>query len=333
MPSGGVGVTRRDEPIALLKSHPVVFLLLLTPGIPEYLSGSSAVSALLLNPALFVFQALANLGLYGSGALLIREAKVRWNKGWGTVLLLGGAYGILEEGVALSTLFDPNAGPVGSLGIYGHWLGVNWIWLAGIVPFHAIFSISLPIYLMGLALPETSGRSLVNGKRATITSAVLAVDVLLLMAVVNHATGYWMGSTILIGSLASIAVMVWAARRAPADLLTLGAGNKAVSNRVLAAIGLSYFPAILLSEGLPQGAGVPPSVDFALVLLVQALYLVYLTRRSWPRRGTVSIALGLIIPIAVFGFISQLGLPLVLLADAAIFLLFKRLWRQTFCPC
>ncbi|MDG6901091.1 MAG: hypothetical protein JRM80_03940 [Nitrososphaerota archaeon] len=333
MPSGGVGVTRRAEPFALLKSHPVVFLLLLTPGIPEYLSGSSAVSALLLNPALFVFQALANLGLYGSGALLIREAKVRWNKGWGTVLLLGGAYGILEEGVALSTLFNPNAGPVGSLGIYGHWLGVNWIWLAGIVPFHAVFSISLPIYLMGLALPETSGRSLVNGKRVAITSAVLAVDVLLLMAVVNHTTGYWMGSTILVGSLASIAVLVWAACRVPADLLTLGAGNKAVSNRALAAIGLSFFPAILLSEGLPQGAGVPPSVDFALVLLVQALYPVYLTRRSWPQRGTISLALGLIIPIAVFGLISQLGLPLVLLADAAIFLLFKRLWRQTFCPC
>ena len=99
----------------LLKSHPVLLLILLTPGIPEYLSSSSAINALVLNPPLFLFQLLANIGLYGSGALLIREAKVRWNKGWGTVFLLGAAYGILEEGVALSTLFNPHAGPVGSL--------------------------------------------------------------------------------------------------------------------------------------------------------------------------------------------------------------------------
>ena len=108
---------------------------------------------------MFLFQLLANLGLYGSGVLLIYEAKVRWEKGWATVLLLGAAYGILEEGVALSTLYDPKANPVGDLGVYGHWAGVNWIWSAGIVPFHALWSISLPILLLGLALPETVGRT------------------------------------------------------------------------------------------------------------------------------------------------------------------------------
>ena len=38
-----------------------------------------------------------------------------------------------------------------SSGFYGHWLGVNWVWVAGIVPVHMIFSISLPILLVGLA--------------------------------------------------------------------------------------------------------------------------------------------------------------------------------------
>jgi len=111
--------------LGFLRRHPVLCLLLLTPGIPEYLSSSSPLNALVLDPVMFVFQLAANLGLYGPGVLLIREASIRWKKGWATVLLLGAAYGILEEGVALSTLFNPNAGPVGELGFYGHWLGVN----------------------------------------------------------------------------------------------------------------------------------------------------------------------------------------------------------------
>ena len=75
--------------LSSLKMHPVLCLLLLTPGIPEYLSSSSPLNALVLNPAMFVFQLVANLGLYGPGVLLIREAKVRWRKGWGTQLING----------------------------------------------------------------------------------------------------------------------------------------------------------------------------------------------------------------------------------------------------
>ena len=100
---------------AYLKAHPVIALLALTPGIPEYLSSSSPLNAVIFNPPQFAFQLLANLGLYGSGALLIHDARIRWKKGWASVLLLGSAYGILEEGVALSTLFDPKQGPWGTL--------------------------------------------------------------------------------------------------------------------------------------------------------------------------------------------------------------------------
>ena len=173
-----------------LKAHPVVCLLLLSPGIPEYLSSSSPINAIVLNPAMFLFQLAANLGLYGPGVLLVYEARLRWNKGWATVLLLGAAYGILEEGVALSTLFNPDAGPVGSLGQYGHWVGVNWIWVASILPVHMIYSISLPILLLGLALPKTVGRSLLSKRKITIAFAILIIDVLALILVVVRSAGY-----------------------------------------------------------------------------------------------------------------------------------------------
>ena len=307
--------------------HPIILLLLLTPGIPEYLSGSSAISAVVLDPPLFLLQLLANLGLYGTGALLIREAKVRWNKGWATVLFLGAAYGILEEGVALSTLFDPNAGPVGSLGTYGHWMGVNWVWAAGIVPFHAVFSVSLPILLLGAALPETSGRSLLSRRQIIIVFLALALDVLFLMAFVNHATGYWMGWPVLILSLLAIGALIWAGRRALPGSLTLGAGAGVASNRSLALVGAAYLPAIFLSQGLAEYSGTPAAVDFIFVLLVQALFPAYLARRSWVRpRGTITLVIGLTSPIVVLGVGSQLGFPLVLAPDAALVLFFRMLW-------
>ncbi len=318
--------------LGFLKAHPVVFLLLLTPGIPEYLSSSSYLNAVVLNPPLFFLQLAANLGLYGPGALLVREAKVRWNKGWATVLLLGAAYGILEEGVALSTLFNPAAGPVGSLGQYGHWLGVNWVWAAGIVPFHALFSISLPILLLGLALPRTVGASLLSERRIAMVTAILTVDVLLLMAVVSHSSGYWMGWGLLLSSLAVIWALSLVAYHVPAGALLSHTSPSGASNRKMAALGVAFFPAVFLTQSVGEGAGLPAAADFVIVLLVQALFLAYVVRRAGTQgkeRVLLSLSIGLILPIAVIGVIAELPLPLTLLADLAAFLFFRKLWRRS----
>lgn len=314
----------------VLKSHPVVMFILLTPGIPEYLSSSSPINAVILNPPLFLFQLLANTALYLPGALLVREARLRWAKGWGTVLLLGAAYGILEEGVALSTLFDPKASPVGSLGSYGHWLGVNWVWAAGIVPFHAVFSISLPILLLGLALPETSGRPLLGGRKTAAALIILSADVILLMLVVNRASGYWMGWPILVSSLLAIAALVWAGFRASGSALVLGSGGRPASTKVLFAIGVSFLFAIFLTEGLAQAGHLPSAVGFLLVLLVETLYPVYLSRRAWRDRprGTVALAAGLLIPVMTIGVAAELALPLTIAADLAAVAFFVFLWNK-----
>jgi hypothetical protein len=314
-----------------LKSHPVALLLALTPGIPEYLSSSSPINAIILNPFMFLFQLAANLGLYGSGVLLIYEAKVRWKKGWATVLLLGAAYGILEEGVALSTLYYSKAGPVQDLGVYGHWLGVNWVWSAGIVPFHALWSISLPILLLGLALPETVGKSLLSKGRIAIVVVILTIDVLVLMVFVFGASGYWMGGPILLFSLLSIGLLIVAARRVPADFLVAKPGIGGPSNKILGIVGISFFPAVLLTQHLPEAAGVPAAVDFVLVLLVQGIFLIYLTGLEGlgeNRKGLLSFALGLILPIAVFGVVAEVVLPMTLLADLLMVLFFRRLWSE-----
>ncbi len=203
-----------------LRAHPILCLLLLSPGIPEYISGSSPFNDIFLNPLMFVFQIVANLGLYGPGVILIREASVRWKKGWASILTLGAAYGILEEGVALATFYNSHANPVGKLGFYGHYLGVNWVWVSGILPVHMIFSISLPILLLGLALPETKGKSLVTSRKGIMNLfAILSIDVLVLFFVVFRGEHYWMGWPIFVSSFAAIVILLTLAKSMPDNLL------------------------------------------------------------------------------------------------------------------
>src|SRR5438309_11188002 len=101
---------------------------------------------------------------------------IRWKKGWASVFLLGVAYGIVEEGLVLWTLFYSKAGPVGNLGIYGHWLGVNWVWTVGLLIFHSVYSIGLAIFLFGLVFPELKTKSIVSGTRLAATAICLIAE-------------------------------------------------------------------------------------------------------------------------------------------------------------
>lgn len=69
-------------------------LLFLSPIIAEFLSGSTTPTEF-INPVVL----LMLLGLYGTSALLIRELRVRHGLGYASVLVLGFAYGVLEEGL------------------------------------------------------------------------------------------------------------------------------------------------------------------------------------------------------------------------------------------
>jgi len=148
---------------------------MLAASLAEVLTGSTSLPAIILYPIGFVF----NVGLYGGGALLIREASVRWRKRWGAVLLLGGAYAVGEEGFAAKTMINPDSPIIGNQ-LYSHWIGINWVPLAALTVFHAAFSIAVPILLIELIYPETKGRRLLGVSGLAITMLVYAVDVVLL---------------------------------------------------------------------------------------------------------------------------------------------------------
>ena len=318
--------------LGFLRSHPILCLFFLTPGIPEYISGSSPVNAILLNPFLFVFQIVANAALYLPGALLVREAMIRWKKGWVSVLLLGAAYGILEEGIALSTLFNPNASPVGAFGTYGHWLGVNWVWVAGIIPVHMIFSISLPILLLGLALPGTKGKSfLVSHKAMTATFSLLAIDVFALLLVVFYGEHFWMGWPIFVASIVATGTLVLLARIVPAKAFHAKTENPKITPLASGILGVLVYPSVLLTEFGGMSAKLPAGITTLFVVAVQSFYLILVLRvlgQKDNERQLITFTQGLILPLVAFGVLSQIELPLVLVVDVIMVLFFWKLWRK-----
>jgi hypothetical protein len=320
--------------VRFLKSHPILFLLLLTPGIPEYLSASSQITLLVIFPPLFFLFLAANMGLYGSGVILIREAMIRWKKGWASVFLLGVAYGIVEEGLDLWTLFYSKAGPVGNLGFYGHWLGVNWVWTVGLLIFHSVYSIGLPIFLFGLVFPELKSKSLVSGSRLSATVFILILDSIFLFVFVSAIySGYNPGGALLLFSGLVAATFVGLARKLPANFLKANPGQPRWSPRRFAFVGALLFPATLLAGGIAAGANLPPEIP----MILDIVLAIFILTRAYKSMGStnnqeqkVALGIGLVFPIAVFGLIASIGLanPLIVLADLLFILFSRRLWRK-----
>ena len=134
-------------------------MFLLSPVVGELLSDSAP-------PAEFftVFGFTVMSLLYGGGAVLARELKVRWKKGVGSLLLIGAAYGIIEEGVMVASFQNPNWMDVGVLGSFGRWMSVNWVWAVELTIYHAIVSITVPVMLVELVYPLRKAEPWLSGR-------------------------------------------------------------------------------------------------------------------------------------------------------------------------
>ena len=315
--------------ISFLKRHPLLFLIILTPGIPEYLSSSSSLSLILFNPPLFFVFLLANVALYGSGVILIREAMIRWRKGWASVILLGMAYAIVEEGLALRTLFNPNSSVVGNLGVYGHWMGVNWVWTVGLLIFHSVYSIALPIFLFGLVFPDLKRHSLVRSRGIGLSIVALIIDGIFLQAIVNYNPGI----ELLALFSAIAAALVIAGMQVPANLLRAGPGPPRWGPKKYGMMGIALFPATLLAGGISAGANIPPIIP----CLIDFFFMYIILTKTYRALGSeknqehkVAFAIGLLLPVVVFGMVASIAIinPLILAADFMFVLLSRRLWRK-----
>lgn len=221
---------------------PVLTLLLLAPSIPELLTGSTPVSEIVTNPVGFAVGFSLDIVLYGFGALLIREFAVAYRKGWASILFLGAAYGIAEEGFEVHTFFAPPGATVGALGVYGHLYGVNWLWALALTVFHATYSIALPILLTGLWFPKV--RDVRWFDRGSI--GLLAIPYLAEVVVFGFLVGHGPSPAALAFFVGLVAVLIALALVTPRYLLSAKPGFRKVGKKAIAGLGAVEFAAYML---------------------------------------------------------------------------------------
>jgi len=199
-----------QERVRLLKFPPALALFLLAPVIGELLSGSSP-PAEFFSPVGFVLL----VSLYGGGAVVVRELKLRWNKGIGSLLLLGAAYGVLEEGLMVTSFFSPSWPDLGALGVYGRWLGVNWVWAEMLTIYHAVFSTTVPIILVELAYPQQSQQRWVGNK--TFKALIILLGAVTVIGTIGFSNfmQHWTSPTHYLFALALLILFGYAAHKLP----------------------------------------------------------------------------------------------------------------------
>jgi hypothetical protein len=308
---------------------PVLAVLLLAPTIPELLTGSTPISELAFDPLGFAIAFLGIVGLYGTGALLIREFAVYFRKGWATILLLGAAYGIAEEGLAVHTFFEPaGRSPVGALGWYGHAFGVNWLWALGLTAFHAVYSIALPILLTGLFFPGVRNERWLDRGAIALVAAVYLFVVALFSVVVGHGPS----PGLLALFLAIEGVLIYLAWRVPADLLHVRPGASRLGRWGIALAGTLFFDAWTLTLVLAGIGARVPAVVAAAALVAVGITAIFLVLRTVGTedldRSEFYFATGMLGVLFVWDIIVEFTVPGILLVSAAFAYLLYRLHRR-----
>ncbi len=135
--------------LRFLRPSPGVFLFFIAPLVAALLTGFTSPNSF-FNPLTLLSLCI----LYGGGAIIARELMLYWSKGWPTLLMLGAAFGVIEEGLRVKSFFDPHWQDLGQLGTYGRLFSVNWVWSVQMITFHTLFSIAIPILLVSLLFPK-----------------------------------------------------------------------------------------------------------------------------------------------------------------------------------
>ncbi len=274
---------------------PLILLFFLAPAIGELLSGSAPPSEF-FNPFSFLLLSC----LYGSGAIISRELKIRWKKDFRAILVLGGAYAIVEEGLMVKSFFDPSWMDLGLLGTFGRLYEVNWVWAVLLIVYHAVFSIAIPIALAEMAFPR------MRAERWT-TNRQLKMFMILIAAVTVFGffflTSYRPPPLQYAAAIACVLAFGLVAYKMK-PLAWKPESRAAPVKRVFLA-GLAFSTFFFLLEIFGAHIFVYPALDIAAVILLALVFWKLLERYDWdvgcnekPKLALVSGALLFLIALA-----------------------------------
>jgi len=268
-------------------------LFLLAPVVAELVGSGNVPTLLFLNPLVALLFGL----LYGPPALLMRELWVRGRLGWPSMLLLGFAFGALNEGIVADTWFKPRALRLDAteLGRVGH---VNWNLVASLSVFHIFVSMLVSIALAELWFHERAGQPWLR-RRGVIGCAVIP-----LLIAIGELSTRKDGKLQVVPDrperLATLFVILFAV------VVALGLPRwrlPASSRRVPSApnafwVGFGWFVAYLFSFfGLVRVASRTVPIAAAMLLVSAVVLLLRWAGSSrWTRRHTLLLCAGVLAP-------------------------------------
>lgn len=246
----------------------IIFLIFLAPLAAEFFSATTPFFHFFKPGILLLY-----LGLYGLGALIIREISAHKKLGYVSILLFGAAYGVLEEGLILKSWFDPTwMGGAITSDVLRVW-GFSVLQPFANVAYHAVISITAPILLIN-ALARS--REAWLSKKQLLIPAVLFLAASLIIALTFNADyqvrpwHYWLSLI----TLAVFFALGWRGIK-----IKLGTKNYSPLKIFLVALPflfLQFFIFYRLSL-----AKSPWYVIIGLALLLYFLYARFYSRINW----------------------------------------------------
>jgi len=292
-------------------------LLFLSATLLEVLTGSTKVQSL-FSPGFAVL-----IGLYGGGSLVIREVTVLWKKRWASILLLGGAYAIVEEGFAAKTMVDPAFVP------YSRWLGINWMPFTVFSVIEGTFAIAFMILLIELLFPDTRAKRLTGKIGLGIAIFVFAASAVLISRGDAYSPSFPVFLFLAVFGLAETI----SAYLVPSDLLRSRVEVPDRSESRFLAAGLAFVGGILIASTI--GPLVPVVLDVALVGLVAFSPLFYLVRhagRYGNEPAKIAFGLGMVAAFApgdlIMEFSGDAGVLVFTAFGLGLLLYLRRRWMR-----
>ena len=289
---------------------PCAVLFFLAPLVGEVLAGSTPLDVL-GSPKNFLPLFLLEALLYGGGAVLIREIARRTGRGWPTILGLGLAYGVLEEGLITQSFFNPDYLDLQLLGL-GSLFGLGWVWITDLVPLHAVWSIGVPIALTELMFRSRGVDSWLGRLGLVVMSALFALGAAGMWVATYASEHHFVAPRLkLLGALTVVVVIAGFALRLTWRSTDAGSATEARAPGAWL-VGVSSFIAASLFMGVHQlysalpnlPGAVPVAVTVAAASAMIGLVVRWSHRHDWGPPHHLALAAGAVFTYVWNGYLT-----------------------------
>lgn len=272
---------------------PAVGLFFLSPLVAEYLLGNVSFSEIGWGMVILA-------PMYGGGALLIREVTRQSGHGWGTILLLAGAYGLFQAGILDQSLFNPSFVGVDFQSIAPvPGAGFSAFWAQTFIIGHAIWSIGVPIALVEAFVPRRSTAPWLGTVGLLITLILFLFGSWIIFADHQRTEQFMASPSQLIGTTTIVLASIFLAFLLPKDIRPK---SKRAAPTPWLVGGAAFFATSLFMIRPENWWGV--LWGFGIIIGMTLLMKQWSHRQAWGAIHRLALAGGALLTYAWIGFVA-----------------------------